>query len=168
VARGAIARLYDVDDDTVVFKKFNIKNKYDHATVAFRAKKGKLIDLQKMHESIWATRLSGGTRSGVICLEVNVVGEVAQTGNETILHIGGTDQQFVLVDDVQAKPNPVQAGTLKALLRAVARGEKILSVTGYVDGWVGRWPGVLSRPADKQPRLMVTRFLAVKKKKEDQ
>ena len=162
MARGAIARLYDVDDDTVIFKRFHIKHKYDHATVTFRAKQGKLIDLRKMHESIWATRLSGGTRSGVICLEVNVVGEVAQTGDETILHIGGTDQQFVLVADVQAKPDDAKAGALKALLQAVARGEKRLSVTGYVDGWVGRWPGVLSRPAGKRPRLMVTRFLAVK------
>ena len=166
MARGAIARLYDVDDDTVVFKKFNIKNRYDHATVTFQAKKGKLIDLRKMHESIWATRLSGGTRSGVICLEVNVVGTVAQTGNETILHIEGTDQQFVLVGDVQAKPDDAKAGALKALRQAVARGEKKLSITGYVDGWVGRWPGVLSRPSAKRPRLMVTRFLAVKK--EDQ
>ena len=160
MARGAIARLYDVDDDTVIFKRFNIKHKYDHATVTFRAKKGKLIDLRKMHESIWATRLSGGTRSGVICLEVNVVGEVAQTGDETILHIGGTDQQFVLVGDVQAKPDDAKAGALKALRQAVAQGEKRLSVTGYVDGWIGRWPGVLSRPAAKRPRLMVTRFLA--------
>jgi hypothetical protein len=161
VARGAIARLYDVDDDTVVFKRFNVKNKYDHATVTFRAKKDKLIDLQKMHESLWATRLSGGTRSGVICLEVNVVGEVARTGDETILHRDGTDQQFVLVGNVQAKPDDAAAGALKALLQAVARGEKRLSVTGYVDGWVGRWPVVLSRPAARRPRLMVTSFLAV-------
>ncbi len=159
MARGAIARLYDVDDDTVVFKKFNIKNKYDHATVTFRAKKGKLIDLQKMHESIWATRLSGGTRSGVICLEVTVAGKVAQTGDETILHIDGTDQQFVLVGDVQAKPDEAKTSALKNLRQAVARGEMSLSVTGYVDGWVGRWPGVLSRPAAKRPRLMVTRYL---------
>ena len=163
MARGAIARLYDVDDDTVVFKKFNIKNKYDHATVTFRAKKGKLIDLRKMHESIWATRLSGGTRSGVICLEVTAVGEVAQTGDETILHIGGTDQQFVLSSDVQAKPEEAKESALKTLRQAVARGEKRLSVTGYIDGWVGRWPGVLSRPTARRPRLMVTRFLAVKK-----
>ena len=163
MARGAIARLYDVDDDTVVFKKFNIKNRYDHATVTFRAKKDKLIDLRKMHESIWATRLSGGTRSGVICLEVNVEGEIVQAGDETILRIGGTDQQFVLVGNVKAKPSDVKAGALKALLLAMARGENRLSVTGYVGGWVGRWPGVLSRPAANRPRLMVTSFQAVKK-----
>jgi hypothetical protein len=162
VARGAIARLYDVDDDMVVFKKFNIKNRYDHATVTFRAKKGKLIDLRKMHESIWATRLSGGTRSGVICLEVNVVGEVALRGDETILEVHGTDQQFVLVGDVKAKPQDAKESALLALRQAVAGGEKRLFVTGYVDGWVGRWPGVLSRPAAKRPRLMVISFLAVK------
>ncbi len=161
MARGAIARLYDVDDDMVVFKKFNIKNRYDHATVTFRAKKGKLIDLRKMHESIWATRLSGGTRSGVICLEVNAVGKVAQTGNETILQIEGTNQQFVLFVDVQAKPDDAKAGVLKALRQTVAQGEQRLSVTGYVDGWVGRWPDVLRREAQTRPRLMVTQFESV-------
>ena len=81
---------------------------------------------------------------------------------ETVLQIDGTDQQFVLVGNVQAKPDPAQAGALNALREAVARGDKKLSVTGYVDGWVGRWPGVLARRAAKRPRLMVTSFQAVK------
>ncbi|MEO2019169.1 MAG: hypothetical protein ABGZ53_32905 [Fuerstiella sp.] len=166
MARGAIARLYDVDDDTVVFKRFNVKNKYDLATVTFRAKKGRLVDLQKMHESFWATRLSGGTSSGVICLEVNAVGTVSRSGNESILHIDDSDLQFVLVNDVRAKPDDARAGALRALQQAVARGEKRLSVTGYVDRWVGRWPGVLSRPATARPRLMVTQFTAVEKEDE--
>jgi len=162
VARGAIARLYDVDDDSVIFKRFNIKSRYDSATVTFRAKQGKLIDLQKMHESIWATRLSGGTRSGVICLEVSAEGTVSQSGDKTILKIDGTDQYFVLVSDVRAKPEDAKAGAFKALLQAVAGGQENVSITGFVDGWVGRWPGVLARPAARQPRLMVTRFQAVK------
>ncbi len=166
MARGAIARLYDVDDDTVVFKRFNVKNKYDLATVTFRAKKGRLIDLQKMHESFWATRLSGGTSSGVICLEVNAVGTISRTGSETILHIDDTDQQFVMVSDVRAKPDDATASALKALLLAVNGGKKRLSVTGYVDRWVGRWPGVLSRSAEARPRLMVTQFVAVEKEDE--
>ncbi len=160
MARGAIARLYDVDDDSLVFKRFNIKNKYDHAAVTFRAKKGKLIDLGKLHESLWATRLSGGTRSGVICLELTTVGEVVQRGNETLLKVNGMDRELVLVGDVKAKPQDAKKSVLPALLETRSRGEQRLSVTGYVDGWLGRWPGVLSRPAAKRPRLMVTRFLA--------
>jgi hypothetical protein len=151
-----------VDDDSVIFKRFNIKSRYDSATVTFRAKQGKLIDLQKMHESIWATRLSGGTRSGVICLEVSAEGTVFQSGDKTILKIDGTDQYFVLVSDVRAKPEDAKAGAFKALLQAVAGGQENVSITGFVDGWVGRWPGVLARPAARQPRLMVTRFQAVK------
>ncbi len=161
MVRGAIARLYDVDDDTVVFKKFNIKNKYDHATVTFRAKKGKLIDLQKLHESLWATRLSGGTRSGVICLELTTVGEVVQSGNEIILKVNGTDREFVLVGDVKAKPQDAKKSVLPALLKARESGKQQLSITGYVDGWVGRWPGVLSRSPVKRPRLMVTGFESI-------
>ena len=158
MARGAIARLYDVDDDSLVFKKFNIKNKYDHATVTFQAKKGKLIDLGKLHESLWATRLSGGTRSGVICLELTTVGEVVQNGKETILKVAGTDREFILVGDVKAKPQDAKKSMLSALLKARESGDRQLNITGYVDGWVGRWPGVLSRSPVKRPRLMVTGF----------
>jgi hypothetical protein len=154
-----------VDDDSVIFKRFNVKNRYDSATVTFRAKQGKLIDLQKMHESIWATRLSGGTRSGVICLEVTVEGTVSQSGDKTFLQIDGTDQRFVLVSDVRAKPEGAKAGAFKAVIQAVDDGQMNVSITGFVDGWVGRWPGVLARPAAKQPQLMVTGFQPVTQKK---
>ena len=76
MAREAIARLYDVDEDTVVFKKLNKTDQYDQGVVTFRARKGKLIDLEKLHESIWASRLSGGTRSGLVSLEVVAIGEI--------------------------------------------------------------------------------------------
>ena len=59
MARDATARLYDVDEDSVVFKKLQKTQKYDQGTISFRSRKGKLIDLDKLHESIWATRLSG-------------------------------------------------------------------------------------------------------------
>lgn len=158
MARGAIARLYDVDEDVLEFKKFRISKKYDQGTIKFRARKGSLVDLRKMHESLWATRLSGGTRSGVICLEVTVVGEVLQAGKETVLKVAGSNQQFVLVADVKAKPPEVKAGAFAALKTSLANGQNTLRVTGYVDNWVGRWPGVLSGKPPKQMRLMVTKF----------
>ena len=158
MARGAIARLYDVDEDVLEFKKFRISRKYDQGTIKFRARKGSLVDLRRMHESLWATRLSGGTRSGVICLEVTVVGEVVQSGKETVLKIDGSTQQFILVSDVKAKPPEAKAGAFATLKKSLANGQHKLRVTGYVENWVGRWPGVLSRKPAKQIRLMVTKF----------
>jgi len=158
VARDATARLYDVDADSLVFKKLNLSEKYDQGTITFRAKKGKLIDLNKLHESIWATRLSGGTSSGVVYLEVTVVDEVEATGTTARLKVKGTNRDFVLVDDVKAKPAEAKKTALAELLSAVSGGANAVSLTGYVDGWSGRWPGVFSQPPAQTPRLMVTSF----------
>ena len=147
-----------MDHDLFVFKKSRQSKKYDIGTIDFRAKKGKLIYLDKVHESIWATRLSGGTSSGVISLEVTAVGEVVADANETVLRVLGADRQFLLVNDVNAKPKNAKKSKFKALRKAIAQGEKAVSVTGYVDGWVGRWPSVLRTPPAKRPRIMVTSF----------
>ena len=158
MARDATARLYDVDADSLVFKKLNVSQKYDQGTITFQAKKGKLIDLDKLHESIWATRLSGGTSSGVVCLEVTAVGEVEATGTTATLKVNGTNREFSLVDDVKAKPAAAKKSALAEMLSATSGGNKVVSVTGYVDGWSGRWPGVLGQPPAKTPQLMVTGF----------
>ena len=158
MARDATARLYDVDQETFQYKRLRLTEKYDQATIAFRAKPGKLIDLDKLHESIWATRLSGGTNSGAICLEVTAMGDVEMTDRETVLKIQGAERQFVLVSDVKAKPTGAKPGVLSALRDSLANGEQVVSVTGYVEGWTGRWPTVLSQPPAKRPTLMVTSF----------
>ena len=158
MARDATARLYDVDEELLVFKKLRLSKKYDQGTITFRAKKGKLVDLEKLHESIWATRLSGGTSSGVICLDVTAVGEVAVSEDETTLKVTDTNRQFVLVDNVNARLNDGKKSSFKAMRDAIARGGSVVSVTGYVDGWVGRWPRVLSKPLPKKQRIMVTSF----------
>jgi hypothetical protein len=55
------------------------------------------------------------------------------------------------------------------LQQRLAKGEKLVSVTGRVQGWSGRWPDVLrelagkEKAADKKPALlMVTDFQTVK------
>ena len=158
MARDATSRLYDVDQDSFEFQKMNVSKKYDLGVVTFRAKKGKLIDLQKLHESLWATRLSGGTRSGVIYLEVTARGDVDLREDDAILDVQGCDRSFILVKDVMAKPEDAKTSQFAALRRAVQQGQQIESVTGYVDGWVGRWPRVLSKPPVERPRVMVTGF----------
>jgi hypothetical protein len=163
VARGATARLYDVDHDRLKFVKLRLTKKYDQGTISFHARKGSLVSLDKLHESIWATRLSGGTNSGVICLDVTAVGDLVESDNQIVLSINGTQRQFVLVGDVKAKPIDARESVMVELRKALSEGQKSMSVRGYVDGWVGRWPAVLRQPPAKRPRLMVTGFTQVEK-----
>ena len=158
MARDATARLYDVDAQSVVFNRLKLTDRYDQATVTFRARKDKLIDLEQLHESIWATRLSGGTSSGVVCLKVTAVGEVTTSGAETLLNVSAVDRQFVLTNDVSAKPADAEKSGLPELRKSLAEGPHKVTVTGYVEGWSGRWPAVLSKSPEKRPKLMVTSF----------
>ena len=160
MARDATARLYDVHPGSVVLKKRDEQKKYDHGTITFRARKGKLIDLDKLHESIWATRLSGGTRSGLVSLEVTAVGEVVVNGKDTILRVAGSKSHFLL------GKNPVEGheDELDKLRAAVKAGRKVVSVTGRLDGWKGRWPQVLRKLPSKPRRILVTSFKTVKER----
>jgi hypothetical protein len=114
VARDATARLYDVEDSSVVYTKPNQRGKYDHGQIAFKARKGKLVDLDKLHESVWATRLSGGTSSGLVRLDVTAVGKVVADGNKLVLKMDGSKKTFVLVDAAirSALPDRSKAGTV--------------------------------------------------------
>ncbi|MDA1232142.1 MAG: hypothetical protein O2856_15315 [Planctomycetota bacterium] len=158
MARDATARLYDVDAQSVVFNRLKLTDRYDQATITFRAKKDKLIDLEQLHESVWATRLSGGTSSGVVCLKITAVGHVTTNADKTVLNIDGADQQFVLTDDVAAKPADAEKTTFTELRKSLADGQHVVNVTGYVEGWAGRWPAVLSKPPATRPKLMVISF----------
>ena len=158
MACDATARLYDVDEDSVVFKKLQKTKRYDQGTVTFRARKGKLIDLDKLHESIWATRLSGGTRSGLVSLDVTAVGEVVETKGSIVLKVNGSDSQFVLM----RSPDEKQAASFGEL-QAVAGTKVVFRVTGRIDKYVGRWPEVLRNRPTNPRRIVVTAIEVVKK-----
>ena len=156
MARGAIARLYDVDDDSVIYKRPKVRGKYDHGTIAFRARKGKLVDLDKLYESVWATRLSGGTRSGLVRLDVTFTGTVSQRGTALIVDVAGSDGRFLLIENRDAKQGEKTA--LQELRKSLANNRRIVRVTGRVDRWQGRWPALL-RTRPKTPRtIQVTSF----------
>lgn len=159
MAVDATARLYDVDEDTVVFKKHGKTEKYDQATVTFRARAGKLIDLDKLHESLWATRLSGGTRSGLVSLDVTAIGRVVETANGTILRISDSDAEFVLgphTDEAHA----AEFGKLKTANGA----NQLFRVSGLIDNYRGRWPDVLKTTPARPRRILVTAFEVVEEK----
>jgi hypothetical protein len=149
VACDATARLYDVDEDSVVFEKLQKTEKYDQGTVTFRARKDKLIDLDQLHESIWATRLSGGTRSGLVSLEVTAIGEIVAEEGKTILKVSGSDKEFVLGKHV----DEAFAAAFSALPTS---GGKQVKLTGIIDDYKGQWPSVLKNKPINPRRILVT------------
>ncbi|MCH8043112.1 MAG: hypothetical protein IID44_05290 [Planctomycetes bacterium] len=158
MACDATARLYDVDEDSVVFKKLQKTKRYDQGTITFRARKGKLIDLDKLHESVWATRLSGGTRSGLVSLEVTAVGQLVVTKDGAILKVAGSDSQFILI----RSPDEKHAALL-GKLQAEAGSDALVRVTGRIDKYAGRWPEVLRNRPTNPRRILVTSFQVNKK-----
>ena len=152
MACDATARLYDVDEDSVVFEKLQKTEKYDHGTITFRARKGKLIDLDKLHESIWATRLSGGTRSGLVSLEVTAIGHVVSPKEKTVLRVAGSEAEFVL-DRHPDEKHAAAFGDLRQM-----PGDNVVKLTGIVDDYMGRWPEVLAEKPKTPRRILVTRI----------
>src|SRR5919202_144121 len=97
MARDAIARQYDVDKNSVTLEPGTVKEQYQAGTISFRAKEGKSIDLEKLRQSIAATRLSGGTNMRMDYLEITATGEVVSAaGKDPVLKVSGTGQEFLL------------------------------------------------------------------------
>ena len=148
MARDATARLYDVDANSVVLDK-------KAATITFQAKKGRVVDLDKLHESIWGTRLGDGTGMILKRLDVTVIGEVVVAGKDATLKVLGADQPFLLAEDANT-------GALERLREAVQKGEKTVRVTGRVDGWTGNLTKLSSQLPVKPRRIVVSEFQTVR------
>ena len=162
MARDAIARQYDVDADSIlILTPPGQKGDYQLGTIKFAPKKGRSIDLDKMCESITATRLSGGTNMHVDNLEITAKGQVFERDKELVLKVSGTGQELVLGEEPSVKDG------LQRLREAVARGDKVSTVTGRVPGWTGGFPRVLAAWAkvpDAQKRKLAVVDFEVEKK----
>ena len=162
--RDTIARRSDVDKDSIKYEVEPGNEKYRKGTATFAAKKGQSIDLKGLHADLKGTRLGGGTRSEVIYLEITAAGELTAGDKNTLLKVSGAAQQFVLGDDPKAKPEADKKTAYQRLQEAVKKGEKIVNVTGRVEGWSGRWPDALRElpkyfaEDGKKPQLLVTDF----------
>ena len=133
-----------------------------HGEIIFRARKGKLVDLDKLHESVWATRLSGGTRSGVVNLDVTAVGNVVDGEGSTVLNVADSNRRFLLVADRNLKNNNGGKSAFQRMRDALARGDRVVQVTGRIEGWNGRWPAMLRKP-EKKPRTIAVSGFAIKR-----
>ena len=162
MARDAIARQYDVDADSIlILQPPGQRGSYQLGTLEFTPKKGRSIDLDRMCESITATRLSGGTSMGMDYLEITARGEVIKRDKELVVKVSGTGQELVLSEESTAK------GELQRLREAVARGDKVSTVTGRVPGWSGRFPVALAawaKAPDVQKRKLAVVDFKVEKK----
>jgi len=161
MARDAIARQYDVDADSIILQPLEPKVSYQRGTIEFAPKKGRSIDLDKICESITATRLSGGTKMSIDFLEITAKGKVLERDKELVLKVSGTGQELLLSEEPTAKDG------LQRLREAVARGDKVSTVTGRVPGWSGRFPVVLAawaKAPDAQKRKLTVVDFTVEKK----
>jgi hypothetical protein len=114
MAWDAIARQYDVDaDSSKLVRPKNQSGGYQLGTIEFVARRGKSIDLDKIHESITATRLSGGTNMRMDYLEITASGTVIERDKELVLKVSGTGQELVLSEE------PTVKGGLQRLREAV-------------------------------------------------
>jgi hypothetical protein len=153
VARDATARQFDVDADAV---RLDLAK----GEITFRAKKGRLVDLDKLHESIWATRLSGNTGMALNWIDVTVAGEVAVEKDHLVVKVAGSDTSFVLKEDPKARADGKTPFTL--LREAAQRGQKRVMVTGRVVDWHGHFPPFL-KSLPKKPRVILVKdFVPVK------
>jgi hypothetical protein len=147
VARDAAARQYDVDADRV---KLDVTK----GEITFLAKKGRLVDLDKLHESIWATRLSGGTGMSLNWIDVTAVGTVVVENDRIVLRIKGTEDIFELKENAKTKNDEKTA--YARLFEAVANQQKSASVSGRLEGWQGHFPLFL-KTAPKKPRAILVK-----------
>ena len=156
MAREATAHLYDVDENKVALLRPKRLDRYTHGTIKFQAKKGKLIDLDKLHESVWATRLSKGTRSGLVSLEVTAVGSISVGKKQPRLNVAGSDAFFLL----QKGKSKQERAAFERMIETVRQDgqSQTVRVTGTVDGWGGVWPSVLKKLPRKPRRIIVTGF----------
>jgi hypothetical protein len=130
-----------------------VKLDIDKGEITFSAKKGRLVDLDKLHESIWATRLGVGTGMAMSWLDVTAVGEVVVEKDRVVMKVKGSDQTFVLKE-----------GDKKAFakLKEAAEGKKSFSVMGRVENWKGHFPPFLKTLPQKPRAILVKEFEPVK------
>jgi hypothetical protein len=124
--------------------------------VVFAARPGCSLDLRKIHACLKETRLSGKppgkTRAQILYLELTAVGDVVASDKELLLKVKGTKDVFRLEEDPGPKAITPEGTAFQRLQKAVAQGQKAITVTGRVKGWSGHFPAVLRElPAEFTP-----------------
>jgi hypothetical protein len=135
----------------------SIKIDREKSTLTFRAKPGKSLAPRAIHAALKPTRLGKNAGSVLSYFRLTAVGPI--TGEKELrLKVRGTDLEFVLADDPEGKPDKGGRTLLQHLRSALARSPGDVQVTGYLDGWKGRFPEVLKKGVPPVPVLQVIDF----------
>ena len=141
--------------------KGSIKIDRENSTLTFRPKPGKSLDPSAIHAALKPTRLGKNAGSILSYFRLTAVGPI--TGEKELrLRVRGTNREFVLADTPEAKPDKGGRTLLQHLRGELAKGHGDMEVTGYLDGWKGRFPEVLKKEVPKVPVLQVIEFRARK------
>ena len=134
-----------------------IKIDGEKSTLTFRPKPGKSLDPSAIHAALKPTRLGKNAGSVLSYFRLTAVGSI--TGEKELrLKVRGTDLEFVLTETQEAKPDQGGRTLLQHLRGELAKGHGDMEVTGYLDGWKGRFPEVLKNEVPKVPVLQVIDF----------
>ena len=134
-----------------------IKIDGEKSTLTFRPKPGKSLDPSAIHAALKPTRLGKNAGSVLSYFRLTAVGSI--TGEKELrLKVRGTDLEFVLTETQEAKPDQGGRTLLQHLRGELAKGHGDMEVTGYLDGWKGRFPEVLKKEVPKVPVLQVIEF----------
>jgi hypothetical protein len=135
----------------------SIKIDGEKSTLTFRSKPGKSLDLGAIHAALKPTRLGKNAGSVLSYFRLTAVGQI--TGEKELrLRVRGTDLEFVLSETPEARPDKGGRTILQHLRGELARGHGDMEVTGYLDGWKGRFPEVLKNEVPRVPVLQVIDF----------
>jgi hypothetical protein len=137
--------------------KGSIKIDKEKSTLTFRPTPGKSLDPSAIHAALKPTRLGKNAGSVLSYFQLTAVGTI--TGEKELrLKVRETDLTFVLADIPEAKPDRGGRTLLQHLRSELARSPGAVQVTGYLDGWKGRFPEVLTKEASRVPVLQVIDF----------
>lgn len=113
--------------------KDSVKLDADKGALTFTAKKGQSLDPDALLDAIMKTTFHAKLNH----LEVKVLGRVVVGEKVALLKGTGGKQQFTLGPDPDAKPKDGEVTPFERLKKAVGKGDKVVSVTGRVNGWGG-------------------------------
>jgi len=129
----------------------------DKSTLTFRPIPGKSLDPRAIHAALKPTRLGNNAGSVLSYFRLTAVGPI--TGEKELrLRVRGTNLEFVLAETPEAKPDKGGRTLLERLRGELAKGHGEMEVTGYLDGWKGRFPEVLKNEVPKVPVLQLIDF----------
>jgi hypothetical protein len=137
--------------------KGSIKIDREKSTLTFRPKPGQSLDPRAIRAALKLTRLGKNAGSVLSYFRLTAGGPISGE-KELRLRVRGTDLEFVLAETPEAKPDKGGRTLLQHLRSEVARSHGDMEVTGYLDGWKGRFPEVLKKEVPKVPVLQVIDF----------